>query len=57
MVFIAKMKVVFKYLSISQHTKILTQMLYFSVDKLHPWMAGPLGGPEKQHTELLQVSG
>lgn len=27
------------------------------MDKLHPRLAGPLGGAEEQHTELLQVSG
>lgn len=32
-------------------------VLYFSVDQLHPRLAGPLGGPEEQHAELLQVSG
>jgi len=45
---------------VTLHSKILIEVLFFSsssVDKLHPWMAGPLGGPQKQHTELLQVSG
>lgn len=40
------------------HLKIIMLIfLSFLVDKLHPWMAGPMGSPEKQHLELLQISG
>lgn len=42
---------------VAQQTNIFIKVFYFSVDKLHPWLAGPLGGAEKQHAELLQVPG